>query len=455
MDFISINPATGRQAGLRAAHRPEETERLLARAVRAQHEWKARNLGERLEVLAQVARLLRECAPSLADLMAVEMGKPLAQGRAEAEKCAWVCDDLLARAPRVLADQEIPTEARRSFISRQPLGLVLAVMPWNFPLWQVVRAAAPALAAGNGVLLKHAPTTQGCAEALCDLFREAGLPDGLLPNLRLKPDAIADLIGDPRVAAVTLTGSTAAGRAVAACAGGHLKKCVLELGGSDPAVLLADADLELAARIMVQSRMINNGQSCIASKRFIALEDQRPELEERILALMGDFAMADPREEGCRLGPLARLDLRENLADQVRRSRERGARLLLGGVPPTQEGWWYPATVLSQVAPGMPAFDEELFGPVAALCWARHEEEALELASRTPYGLGASLFTQDRERGEKLAATRLHAGCVCVNALVKSDPRLPFGGVMDSGFGRELGDAGLVEFVNTKSIWID
>lgn len=455
MDFISINPATGRQASVRAPHRPEEAERLLARAARVQVDWARRTLFDRLEVLAQVARLLREWAPSLAELMAVEMGKPLAQGRAEAEKCAWVCEDLLERAPRVMADQIVPTEAARSFVSRHPLGLVLAIMPWNFPLWQVIRAAAPALAAGNGVLLKHAPTTQGCAEALCDLLREAGLPDGLVPNLRLLPPAIGELIGDPRVAAVTLTGSTAAGRAVAACAGQHLKKCVLELGGSDPAVLLADADLELAARIMVTSRMINNGQSCIASKRFIALEDQRLELEERVKSLMADFAMQDPREDGCRLGPLARLDLRENLADQVRRSRERGARLLLGGTNPERDGWWYPATVLSQVRPGMPAFDEELFGPVAALCWAKSEEEALDLAAHTTYGLGASLFTQDRQRGEELARRRLHAGCVYVNALVKSDPRLPFGGVMDSGFGRELGDAGLVEFVNTKSIWID
>lgn len=455
MDFISVNPATGRQAGVRAPHRPEECERAVAKAVRAQQDWELRPLEDRLVVLAHAARMLREWAPSLADLMAVEMGKPVAQGRAEAEKCAWVCEDLLERAPRVLADQEVRTEARRSFISRRPLGLVLAVMPWNFPLWQVVRAAAPALAAGNGVLLKHAPTTQGCADALCELLREAGLPEGLMPNLRLQPAAIADLIGDPRVAAVTLTGSTSAGRAVAAVAGRHLKKCVLELGGSDPGVLLADADLELAARIMVQSRMINNGQSCIATKRFIALADQRTELEERVVALMAGHALADPREEDCRLGPIARQDLRENLADQVRRSWERGARLLMGGLVPERDGWWYPATVLSQVAPGMPAFDEELFGPVAALCWAKNEDDALELASRTPYGLGASLFTQDRERAEKLAAHRLRAGCVCVNALVKSDPRLPFGGVLDSGFGRELGDAGLVEFVNTKSIWID
>jgi succinate-semialdehyde dehydrogenase/glutarate-semialdehyde dehydrogenase len=413
-----------------------------------------RSVEERVEPILAAAGLLERRADELARLMALEMGKPLAQGRAEAVKCAWASRHLAARAPEVLADRPVATEARRSLVSHCPLGLVLAIMPWNFPLWQAVRAAAPALLAGNGVLLKHAPSTQGCAEALVALFEEAGLPAGLLPNLRLDLPQVAELIGDRRVAAVTLTGSTRAGREVGALAGRHLKKCVLELGGSDPAVALADADLELAAREMVAGRMLNNGQSCIAAKRFIALESQRDELEERVTRLMAEHALADPLEEDSRLGPLARADLRDALHAQVTRSVAAGALLLLGGHAPNRPGCWYPATVLSDVRPGMPAFDEELFGPVAALCWARDEEEALELAARSDYGLGASLFTADVSRGERLARECLHAGSVFVNAFVKSDPRLPFGGVKDSGFGRELADEGLREFVNIKSIWI-
>lgn len=455
MDFLSINPATGAVLARRPETTDAELEALLAAAASAQKAWAAQSVRERGTVLHRAAGLLRERAAALAGLMAEEMGKPVFQGRAEAEKCAWACEDLAQRAPGVLADRPVPTEARRSLVCHRPLGLVLAIMPWNFPFWQVVRAAAPALAAGNGLLLKHAPSTQRCAEALCDLWREAGLPEGLMPNLRLSPLRIATLIGDRRVAGVTLTGSTAAGRAVAASAGLHLKKCVLELGGSDPAVVLADADLELAAATTVASRMINNGQSCIAAKRLIALERHRDELEERVTRLMADHAMGDPRDPVCRLGPLARADLRDALHGQVARSEEAGALRLLGGRPPEGPGWWYPATVLSGVAPGMPAFDQELFGPVAALCWARDEEEALALAARTDYGLGASIFTADRERGERLARQHLPAGGLFVNALVRSDPRLPFGGVKDSGHGRELADEGLREFVNVTSVWID
>lgn len=454
MHFFSINPSTGEECARWPLHGPRELGELLERADSAQGDWACRPLGERLQVLTRVDRLLEERAVDLARLMAEEMGKPFGQGVAEARKCATVCRWVAEQAPRVLADRPVATEARRSLVCHEPLGLILAIMPWNFPFWQVVRAAVPALAAGNGILLKHAPTTQGCAEALRSLLLDAGLPEGLLTNLRLEPPAVAELIGDRRVAGVTLTGSTRAGRQVAALAGRHLKKCVLELGGSDPGVLLLDADLELAARTLVASRMINNGQSCIASKRFIAPRALREPFEGLVLRAMAEHLATDPLEEDCRLGPLARGDLRDELHGQVQRSVEAGARRLCGGVLPAGPGFWYPATVLTDVAPGMPAFDQELFGPVAALCWARDEEEALELAARSPYGLGASLFTRDLERGEALARKRLHAGGVFVNALVRSDPRLPFGGIRDSGFGRELADEGLREFVNIKSLYI-
>jgi succinate-semialdehyde dehydrogenase/glutarate-semialdehyde dehydrogenase len=454
MSFQSIEPATGNLLGSWPLHAPHQLEDALRRADGAWRDWAGRALDGRLPVLSRVADLLEDRSDALARRMADEMGKPLSQGVAEARKCAWVCRWVVDNANRVLADRPVDTDARHSFVCHQPLGLILGIMPWNFPLWQVVRAAAPALAAGNGFLLKHAPTTQGCAEDLEALFLDAGLPRGLLPNLRLDLPAVAGLIGDHRVAGVTLTGSTQAGRSVAELAGRHLKPCVLELGGSDPGVVLEDADLELAASTLVASRMINNGQSCIACKRIIAPESLREVLEPLVLDAMRAHEAGEPRDPAFRLGPLARADLRNTLHDQVRRSVEAGARLPLGGQVPERPGFWYPATVLSGVRPGMAAFEEELFGPVAALCWTRDEAEALAWAAATPYGLGASLFTRDVSRGEDLARKALPAGCVFVNGLVRSDPRLPFGGVRDSGFGRELGDEGLRAFVNVKTIFI-
>lgn len=454
MSFESIQPATGRTLATWPLLGSGELEERLAAAEAAWRPWAGLGLDARLPVLARAADLLEARADTLARRMADEMGKPVAQGVAEARKCAWVCRWVVENAARVLADRPVETDARRSYVCHQPLGLILGIMPWNFPLWQVVRAAAPALAAGNGFLLKHAPTTQGCAVDLEALFVDAGLPAGLLPNLPLDLPAVAELIGDRRVAGVTLTGSTAAGRRVAELAGRHLKPCVLELGGSDPGVVLEDADLELAASTLVASRMINNGQSCIACKRIIAPASLRERLEPLVLDAMRGHVLGDPRDPGCRLGPLARADLRDALHHQVRRSVADGALRLLGGHPAEGPGFGYPATVLSDVRPGMAAFEEELFGPVAALCWARDEAEALEWAAATPYGLGASVFTGDVAHGEALARTALPAGCVFVNGLVRSDPRLPFGGVRDSGFGRELGDEGLRAFVNVKTIFI-
>jgi succinate-semialdehyde dehydrogenase/glutarate-semialdehyde dehydrogenase len=351
----------------------------------------------------------------------------------------------------------VPTRAEsggagaREQVVFRPLGLVLAIMPWNFPLWQVVRAAAPALLAGNGVLLKHAENVQGCATALEELFLAAGAPQGVLVNLPVAVARVPALIRDRRVAAVTLTGSTRAGRAVAALAGAALKKCVLELGGSDPYVVLADADLALAARACVAARLVNGGQSCIAAKRFVVVEPARAEFTERVVAEMRAKTMGDPRG-AVDLGPLARADLREALHDQVRASVARGARCLLGGELPDGPGFFYPPTVLDGVAPGQPAYAQELFGPAAAILAARDEAHALALANDTPFGLGAAVFTRDVERGLRLAREALDAGSVFVNDFVRSDPRLPFGGIKDSGYGRELGAFGLREFVNVKTI---
>jgi succinate-semialdehyde dehydrogenase / glutarate-semialdehyde dehydrogenase len=454
MEFRTFNPADGRPLAAYPVHDSAATESRLAAAAAAQADWARRPLAARLEPLRRLATLLRGRADEHARQMALEMGKPLEQGLAESGKCAWVCEHLAAIAPGELAERRVATEAAHSFVCLRPLGLVLAVMPWNFPFWQVVRAAAPALTVGNGVILKHAPATFGCAQVLEDLFAEAGYPRGLFCQLRLPEERVAELIADPRIAAVTLTGSSRAGRAVAAAAGSALKKCVLELGGSDPFVVLADADPELAAREAVISRMINNGQSCIAAKRFIVVENLHRPFVEAVRAAMAEYTCGDPLAAGTRLGPLARQDLRDSLHDQVQASLGAGARLLLGGQVPDRPGAWYPATVLDGVRPGMPAFDEELFGPVAAIVPATDEAEALALANRTVYGLGACVFTADAARGEHLAREELAAGSAFVNAFVRSDPRLPFGGIKESGYGRELSAWGLFEFANIKTVYI-
>jgi succinate-semialdehyde dehydrogenase/glutarate-semialdehyde dehydrogenase len=432
---------------------PGELERRVEAAYASARRWARASFADRAGPMERAAGLLRERSESLALLMAEEMGKPLAQGRAEVEKCASACEFFAARAEEHLGDEapRPPRTGARELVAFRPLGVVLAIMPWNFPLWQVFRFAAPNLMAGNGALLKHAESVQGCAVAIEDLFRDADLPSGLFANLPSSVERVPALIRDRRVAAVTLTGSTRAGRAVAEAAGAALKKCVLELGGSDPYLVLADADLELAARTCVTSRLLNGGQSCIAAKRFVVVEPARAEFTERVVAAMRARRTGDPRGD-VDLGPQARADLREALHAQVRRSVERGARLLCGGELPRGPGFFYPPTVLDGVAPGQPAYEEELFGPVAAILAARDEAHAVELANDTSYGLGAAVFTRDVERGIALARTELDAGNVFVNDFVRSDPRLPFGGIKDSGFGRELAAFGLREFVNVKTV---
>jgi len=454
MAITTVNPTTGETLRSYDEMSPEEVRDLLDAAHQAFLSWRRVSFEERAERLRAAARALRDKKDEYATLMAIEMGKPLEGGRSEIEKCAWVCEYYADRAAGFLADEPAESDAARSYVHFEPLGVVLAVMPWNFPFWQVFRFAAPALMAGNGGVLKHAPNVFGCALAIEDVFRRAGLPEGLFRSLLIDVDQVQAVIEHPEVRAVTLTGSTRAGRAVASQAGGQLKKTVLELGGSDPYVVLEDADLEATVETCVASRLINSGQSCIAAKRFIVVAPLKEAFERRCVERMGAKTMGDPQQEGTDLGPQARHDLRDALHRQVTESVDRGARLLLGGEIPDRPGAFYPATVLSDVGPGMPAYDEELFGPVAAILEAEDEEDALRLANDSSFGLGAAVFTGDTARGEEIAATRLEAGCCFVNAFVRSDPRLPFGGIKDSGYGRELSAFGIREFVNVKTVYV-
>ncbi|MDH3296792.1 MAG: NAD-dependent succinate-semialdehyde dehydrogenase [Gemmatimonadota bacterium] len=448
----SINPATGATFAEYASATDPELREQLAASLAAFGDWRRRSFPERAESLRKAAQLLEGEADRYAVLMAEEMGKPVAQGRAEAKKSAWVCRYYAENGARFLAPEPVETEAARSFVAYLPLGPILAVMPWNFPFWQVFRAAAPALLAGNTMLLKHASNVPGCALEIERIFTAAGLPAGVFQTLLAGSDRVADLIADPAVRGVTLTGSTSAGRAVASLAGQHLKPCVLELGGSDPYVVLADADVAAAADTCVRSRLINSGQSCIAAKRFIVVDSVRSEFEREVVRRMDLATWGDPSQPDIDIGPLARADLRDELHDQVVRSIEAGARCLLGGTHPGGPGAYYPPTVLSDVRPGNPACEEELFGPVAAILPVADDEAAITTANDSVFGLGAAVFTSDAARGERIATERLDAGCCFVNDFVRSDPRLPFGGIKDSGFGRELSQFGIREFVNVKTV---
>jgi succinate-semialdehyde dehydrogenase/glutarate-semialdehyde dehydrogenase len=454
MAMESRNPTTGE----RIREYPEDTDdqvrMALLEASCAFAGWRQTTFATRAQKMRAAADRLDARKDELARLMAIEMGKPLVPGRAEIEKCAAACRYYADNAERFLADEAIATDASRSFIAYNPLGPVLAVMPWNFPFWQVFRFAAPALMAGNVGLLKHASNVSGCALAIQEIFREAGFPEPAFRTLLVSSSRVGAIIDSPAVKAVTLTGSTPAGQSVASRAGHALKKTVLELGGSDPYVVLEDADLELAADACVTSRLINSGQSCIAAKRFIVVESVRERFTEMFVEKMRAKKMGDPLEPGIELGPLARADLRDSVHEQVEKTVRAGARLLLGGIPVEGKGAFYPPTVLDGVRKGMAAFDEEVFGPVAAIVSARDEDEAVALANDSPFGLGAAVFTQDVERGERIAARRLEAGNCFVNALVRSDQRLPFGGVKESGYGRELSHLGIREFVNIKTVYV-
>lgn len=454
MSIATMNPATQEQI----SEYPEMTTDRIDDTVRRAHwaflEWRDVEFSRREELMRGVAEILRQRRDNLAELMTAEMGKPLAQARAEIEKCAWVCEYYADKAVHFLRNEEIETDARRSYVTFQPLGVVLAVMPWNFPFWQVFRFLAPALMAGNAAVLKHASNVMGCSLAISDVIREAGFPPDLFHSLLIGSDKVDQVIAHPLVRAVTLTGSTPAGRAVASKAGECLKKTVLELGGSDPYIILADADVDRAAKTCVTSRMINSGQSCIAAKRFIVVEDVKSQFEKRVIHYMKAQVMGDPLDERSTLGPLARIDLRDDLHRQVQESVDQGAQLLFGGFIPEKEGAYYPPTILTDVSDGMPAFREELFGPVAVIISVRDEKDAIAVANHTSFGLGAAVFTHHTQHGEEIAARRLDAGCCFVNDFVKSDPRLPFGGIKESGYGRELAAFGIREFVNIKTVYL-
>ena len=448
----SVDPTNGNLIASHPEHSEEVINQTLESAAIAQRTWRE-NVPAAATALRRAGAILRRDKEQYAALMAQEMGKPLEQGRAEIDKCGLCCDYFSEHAHEFLAPTEIKTEFERSYVLFQPLGVLLAVMPWNFPFWQVFRAVAPALMAGNALVLKHASNVSGCALAIEGVFREAGLPSGLFSVLLVSSKRVAAIIAHPAIAAVTLTGSTEAGQKVAATAGAHLKKSVLELGGSDAYVVLDDADLGSAAETCVTSRLINSGQSCISAKRFIVVSGARKEFERLVVDRMRARKVGLPLEAGTQVGPMARRDLRDSLHDQVMRSVQQGAQLVLGGELPDGDGAFYQPTVLINVRPGMAAFDEETFGPVAAIIEAASEEEAIALANQSSFGLGAAVFTRDKARGERVAA-RVEAGCCFVNDFVRSDPRLPFGGIKQSGYGRELGLLGIREFVNAKTVCV-
>ena len=449
----SINPTTGERLKTFDMWSDARTETALAAAAAAAPAWQATSYAERAQRFRAAAAELRNNIDYYASLITLEMGKIAREARAEIEKCALGCEFYAAHAEAYLRDEKIGTEASSSYVAYQPLGTVLAIMPWNFPFWQVFRFAAPNLMAGNNALLKHASNVPQCALAIEEIFHKSGFPDGVFQTLLISAAQAEKIIADPRIQAITLTGSEAAGRKVAAAAGAALKKAVLELGGSDAFIVLPDADLNQAVEIGIASRFLNCGQSCIAAKRFILVKSIADTFLEKFKRQAHALRRGDPARDETQLGPMARADLRDTLHRQVTDSVKAGASFALHGGPSAGPGFFYEPTILDHVRPGMRAYEEELFGPVAIVIRVKNGDEAIRIANDHRYGLGASVFTRDVKRGEQLAR-RLQSGASFVNGLVKSDPRLPFGGIKASGYGRELSTLGIREFVNAKTIWI-
>ena len=453
MPFLSVNPATGEELFRAEGHRPAQVEAILEDTSIAAPEWRAMPVAQRCRLLSQAASVLNKNRDEFARLITLEMGKLIGEARAEIEKCAKACEFYAENAEEFLADERIETDASTSLVAYQPLGTVLAVMPWNVPVWQAIRCAAPALAAGNTVLLKHASNVPQCALAIERVFEQAGFPADVFRTLLIGSDDVGAVIDDDRVHAASLTGSDAAGRDVAARAGHKLKKTVLELGGSDAFIVLEDADLDEAAKQGVKSRFQNGGQSCIAAKRFIVVDSVMEAFMEKFRDRVEALAPGDPLDPDTTLQPMARRDLRDDLHEQVEDACAHGAKRVCGGHPLDGPGAFYAATILSGIAPDMRAWREELFGPVALFISAADDDEALAIANSSEFGLGGSVWSEDSARAEKMAR-RLECGAAFVNGMVKSDPRLPFGGVKNSGYGRELSRHGIREFVNAKCLWI-
>jgi len=450
----SINPSNGELIASYEEMTKEEVKIIISDVNSAYQKWRLTSFSHRAQLMKNAAEILQDRKEDLGRLMTFEMGKPFLQAVAEANKCASVCEYYADNAERILENQIIETDASKSYVAYRPIGIVLAVMPWNFPFWQVLRFAAPALMAGNVGVLKHASNVQGCALEIEKIFQDAGFPKNVFRTLVIGSKDVKEVIENPHVKAVTLTGSTPAGKVVASQAGAVLKKTVLELGGSDPYIILEDADLDQAITACMIGRFLNTGQSCIAAKRFIVIESILNEFRTKLLEAMKTQKWGDPFDEDVNIGPMVNIWSRDEVHEQVTASIEKGADLLVGGIIPDVEGAFYPATLLDNVRPGMPAFDDEIFGPVASIISVNNEKEAIQLANQTSFGLGGAVFTKNIESGEKIAANDIEAGCCFVNDFVRSDPRLPFGGIKESGYGRELSEAGIREFTNMKTVYI-